>query len=244
MTSNLPTPHLEAEIYYLTEAEGGRKTPVASGYRGQFYYDGKDWDAPQVFIDKEWCNPGEKVKVQLTTASPFLHFGKFETGKTFKVREGARTVGEGVITKVLHNDFNYWDYDSFFKQLPSECIPYDTENITGFITEFEYGLSKIETIKSMQFVPTLDKPTQMLTVICVLKDNQVSIRPLLDEVYDIWTKELRFRNAFSKIEAQTKSNGFRFELHFATWHSMYLTGKIVVDTETKLDRFNFKKFFK
>lgn len=37
-------PHLEAEIYYLTEAEGGRKTPVASGYRGQFYYDGKDWD--------------------------------------------------------------------------------------------------------------------------------------------------------------------------------------------------------
>ncbi|ANO49162.1 hypothetical protein V8245_12300 [Flavobacterium columnare] len=44
MTSIYPTPYLEAEIYYLTEAEGGRKTPVASGYRGQFYYDGKDWD--------------------------------------------------------------------------------------------------------------------------------------------------------------------------------------------------------
>ncbi|MCJ1810444.1 MULTISPECIES: hypothetical protein [Flavobacterium] len=37
-------PHLEAEIYHFTEAEGGRKTPVASGYRGQFYYDDKDWD--------------------------------------------------------------------------------------------------------------------------------------------------------------------------------------------------------
>ncbi|AEW85062.1 hypothetical protein FCOL_01065 [Flavobacterium columnare ATCC 49512] len=35
-------PYLEAEIYYLTEAEVGRKTPVATGYRGQFYYDGKD----------------------------------------------------------------------------------------------------------------------------------------------------------------------------------------------------------
>ena len=56
-TFKLENPQIEAELYYLTEEEGGRKTPVGNGYRGQFYYNGKDWDAPQQFMDKMWCNP-------------------------------------------------------------------------------------------------------------------------------------------------------------------------------------------
>ncbi|MEN0049630.1 MAG: hypothetical protein AAF806_21395, partial [Bacteroidota bacterium] len=101
---------IEAEIYYLTEKEGGRKTAVGNGYRGQFYYDGKDWDAPQEFIDKEICRPGESVKVKMSTLSPDFHVGRFWEGKEFKVREGAKTVGNGIIKKIFRDDFNYWEY--------------------------------------------------------------------------------------------------------------------------------------
>ncbi|MFK7001015.1 hypothetical protein V3470_07600 [Flavobacterium oreochromis] len=95
MLENFEGHHLEAEIYYLTEAEGGRKTAVASGYRGQFFYDGRDWDAPQEFIDKKYCNPGEKVQVKLTTLSPFLHIGKFKIG----IRERGRNLYEDFIKR-------------------------------------------------------------------------------------------------------------------------------------------------
>ncbi len=139
----LLNPELEGEIYYLTEQEGGRKSFVKSGYRGQFYYNGRDWDAPQEFIDKEICNPGETVKVRLQTLSPDFHVGQFFVGQTFETREGAKTVGKGNITKILRQDFKYWDFDSFFKNLPTDCIPYDNQNIGGFIADFEYGLDPV-----------------------------------------------------------------------------------------------------
>ena len=105
----LTTPELEAEIYYLTTEEGGRKTPLHSGYRGQFFYDSNDWDAPQEFIDKEICNLGETVKVYLKTTRPNFHIGKFFIGKEFEIREGAKTVGKGIITKIMRSDFNKGD---------------------------------------------------------------------------------------------------------------------------------------
>ena len=42
---------IEAEIYYLTTEEGGRQSPVFNGYRGQFFYEGKDWGGLQEFIE-------------------------------------------------------------------------------------------------------------------------------------------------------------------------------------------------
>ena len=98
-------PELEAEIYYLREDEGGRKTPVANNYRGQFHYDGKDWDASQNFIDKQLCFPGETVAVLIRTANPIRHIGKFFVGKCFEIREGTTIVGKGVVTKILRRDF-------------------------------------------------------------------------------------------------------------------------------------------
>jgi len=92
-------------VHYLTSKEGGRKIAVSSGYRGQFYYDGKDWDAPQEFIDKEICYPGEDVRVFLRTCRPEAHIGKFYVGKQFEIREGLRTVAVGTITKVIRSDF-------------------------------------------------------------------------------------------------------------------------------------------
>ena len=101
-----PIPEIRATIYYLTEDEGGRKTPVGSGYRGQFYYDGKDWDACQIFIDREICLLGEVVDCYLTTASPNFHIQKLHIGKEFEIREGAKIVGRGTITEILRKDFH------------------------------------------------------------------------------------------------------------------------------------------
>ncbi|MBF0578009.1 elongation factor Tu [Dysgonomonas sp. GY617] len=100
-----PIPELRANIYYLLEKEGGRKTSVRNGYRGQFHYDGKDWNACQAFIDKEICLLGETVDCYLTTASPQFHIQKFYVGKEFEVREGTRIVGIGIITEILRPDF-------------------------------------------------------------------------------------------------------------------------------------------
>lgn len=100
----LREPQLEAEIYYLTEQEGGRKTAVNNGYRGQFHYNGKDWDTPQQFIDKETCNLGETVKVYLQTLSPDFHIGHFFVGQEFETREGSKIVGKGKITRIIRPD--------------------------------------------------------------------------------------------------------------------------------------------
>jgi len=92
---------IEAKIYYLTPQEGGRTTPVFSGYRGQFYYNGLDCDAPQEFPDVEEVKPGETVKAYLAFLSPQLHAKNIYEGMGFLVREGARTVGKGKVTKIL-----------------------------------------------------------------------------------------------------------------------------------------------
>jgi translation elongation factor EF-Tu-like GTPase len=100
---------LEAEIYYLTKEEGGRATPVFSGYRGQFFYDNANWDAAQQLVDKQFCDPGNTVKALIQTASPSQHIGKFFIGKPFEIREGATIVGKGKITKILEPTFQKKD---------------------------------------------------------------------------------------------------------------------------------------
>ncbi|WP_412970788.1 hypothetical protein [Glaciecola sp. MF2-115] len=92
---------IEAEIYFLTPNEGGRSTPVFSGYRGQFYYDGLDFDARQEYPDVETVKPGETVRTYLAFMSPKLHHKKLYEGMEFLVREGAKTVGKGTVTKVI-----------------------------------------------------------------------------------------------------------------------------------------------
>jgi len=105
----LDNPELEAEIYYLTKEEGGRSTPAFSGYRGQFYYDNYNWDAAQQFIDKSVCDPGDKVKVLIQTATPSQHIGKFFIGKDFEIREGLILVAKGKITKIIEPSFQKKD---------------------------------------------------------------------------------------------------------------------------------------
>ena len=98
----MPVPKdIEAEIYFLTAEEGGRSTPAFTGYRPQFFYNNQDWDASHIYPDVEVANPGETVRAYLGFLSPKEHLGEVHVGMEFFIREGARTVGKGVVTRII-----------------------------------------------------------------------------------------------------------------------------------------------
>jgi elongation factor Tu len=93
-----PHTHFEAEIYVLSKDEGGRHTPFFNGYRPQFYFRTTDVtgsvDLPE---GVEMVMPGDNVKVTVKLINPIA----MEEGLRFAVREGGRTVGAGVVSKVI-----------------------------------------------------------------------------------------------------------------------------------------------
>ncbi|PHR94891.1 MAG: elongation factor Tu [Blastopirellula sp.] len=93
------TPHtkFEAEIYCLSKEEGGRHTPFFSGYRPQFYFRTTDVTGTAELVDAEMCMPGDNVKVTIEMHKPIA----MDDGVRFAIREGGRTVGSGVVTKIL-----------------------------------------------------------------------------------------------------------------------------------------------
>ncbi len=96
------TPHtkFEASIYVLTKEEGGRHTPFFTGYRPQFYFRTTDVTGNVALPEGvEMCMPGDNVKVtvELLPDSPIA----MDDGLRFAIREGGRTVGSGVVTKIL-----------------------------------------------------------------------------------------------------------------------------------------------
>jgi elongation factor Tu len=93
------TPHtkFEAEVYCLSKEEGGRHTPFFSGYRPQFYFRTTDVTGTANLVDAEMCMPGDNVKVTIELHKPIA----MDDGVRFAIREGGRTVGSGVVTKIL-----------------------------------------------------------------------------------------------------------------------------------------------
>jgi elongation factor Tu len=93
------TPHtkFEAEVYCLSKEEGGRHTPFFSGYRPQFYFRTTDVTGTANLVDAEMCMPGDNVKVTVEMHKPIA----LDDGVRFAIREGGRTVGSGVVTKIL-----------------------------------------------------------------------------------------------------------------------------------------------
>jgi elongation factor Tu len=93
------TPHtkFEAEIYCLSKDEGGRHTPFFSGYRPQFYFRTTDVTGTANLVDAEMCMPGDNVKLTVELHKPIA----IDDGVRFAIREGGRTVGSGVVTKLL-----------------------------------------------------------------------------------------------------------------------------------------------
>lgn len=228
-------PELEAEIYYLTTEEGGRRTPVENGYRGQFYYNGKDWDAPQQFIDKEVCNLGESVRVKLYVISTDYHVGQFSIGQEFETREGSKTVGRGIITKILRPDFNYWDGTTFLKSLGKSLSPYkDNNDLSRFRADVEYSLTQTGFIDNIEFEMTGSLECMML-VKCRLRNTSLASRNVADEIISRWKTEIAQQSHLYKVALESKSSirsshsvVEKFVLTFATWHSMYITGQIIV----------------
>jgi elongation factor Tu len=94
------TPHTEfdAEVYILKKEEGGRHTPFSKGYKPQFYFRTTDVTGEvELPADKELVIPGDTVTFKVTLLAPIA----MEKGLTFAIREGGKTVGAGVVTKVI-----------------------------------------------------------------------------------------------------------------------------------------------
>ncbi len=93
------TPHkkFEAEVYCLSKDEGGRHTPFFSGYRPQFYFRTTDVTGTANLVDAEMCMPGDNVKLTVELQKPIA----MDDGVRFAIREGGRTVGSGVVTKIV-----------------------------------------------------------------------------------------------------------------------------------------------
>jgi elongation factor Tu len=94
------TPHtdFEAEIYVLSKDEGGRHTPFFNGYRPQFYFRTTDvTGALQLPEGTEMVMPGDNVKIVVQLIAPIA----MEDGLRFAIREGGRTVGAGVVSKIV-----------------------------------------------------------------------------------------------------------------------------------------------
>ena len=94
------TPHtkLNAEAYILTKEEGGRHTPFFNGYRPQFYIRTTDVTGVTKLPEgTEMVMPGDKVTMEIDLITPVA----MEEGLRFAIREGGRTVGAGVVTKIL-----------------------------------------------------------------------------------------------------------------------------------------------
>lgn len=94
------TPHtkFEAEVYILSKEEGGRHTPFFKGYRPQFYFRTTDVTGEVVLPEGvEMVMPGDNIKMVITLIAPIA----MEEGLRFAIREGGRTVGAGVVAKVV-----------------------------------------------------------------------------------------------------------------------------------------------
>jgi elongation factor Tu len=94
------TPHtvFEAELYILSKDEGGRHTPFFKGYRPQFYFRTTDVTGAVELPDGvEMVMPGDNIKVTVSLIAPIA----MEEGLRFAVREGGRTVGAGVVAKII-----------------------------------------------------------------------------------------------------------------------------------------------
>ncbi|MGA1058532.1 MAG: elongation factor Tu [Phycisphaerales bacterium] len=93
-----PHTKFEAEVYVLTKEEGGRHTPFFSGYKPQFYFRTTDITGKLELKGAEMCMPGDNVTLVVDLEGKGV---AMEEGVRFAVREGGRTVGSGVVTKIL-----------------------------------------------------------------------------------------------------------------------------------------------
>lgn len=93
------TPHKKfvAEVYVLKKEEGGRHTAFVTGYRPQFYIRTTDVTGEVKLVNSEMAMPGDNVTMEITLIEPVA----MEEGMRFAIREGGKTVGAGIVTKII-----------------------------------------------------------------------------------------------------------------------------------------------
>ena len=93
-----PHTNFKAEVYVLSKEEGGRHTPFFNGYRPQFYFRTTDVTGSiELPEDKEMVMPGDNIQMDVKLIAPIA----MEEGLRFAIREGGRTVGAGVVAKIV-----------------------------------------------------------------------------------------------------------------------------------------------
>ncbi len=98
-----PHTHFEAEVYVLSKDEGGRHTPFFKGYRPQFYFRTTDVTGSALKLtaldggEAEMCMPGDNIRMEVKLITPIA----MDEQLRFAIREGGRTVGAGVVTKII-----------------------------------------------------------------------------------------------------------------------------------------------
>jgi elongation factor Tu len=93
-----PHTHFEAEVYILSKEEGGRHTPFFKGYRPQFYFRTTDVTGNVELPEGvEMVMPGDNIKMNVALINPIA----MDEGLRFAIREGGRTVGAGVVAKII-----------------------------------------------------------------------------------------------------------------------------------------------
>ncbi|MBM4009575.1 MAG: elongation factor Tu [Planctomycetes bacterium] len=93
-----PHTKFEGQVYVLTKEEGGRHSPFFTGYKPQFYFRTTDITGKLTLVGAEMCMPGDNVKLQVDLEGKGV---AMEEGVRFAVREGGKTVGSGVVSKIL-----------------------------------------------------------------------------------------------------------------------------------------------
>jgi len=92
-----PHTKFEAEVYCLSKEEGGRHTPFFSGYRPQFYFRTTDVTGTADLVGADMCMPGDNIKMSVELHKAIA----IDDGVRFAIREGGRTVGSGVVVKII-----------------------------------------------------------------------------------------------------------------------------------------------
>ncbi len=98
-----PHTHFESEVYILSKDEGGRHTPFFKGYRPQFYFRTTDVTGESLKLtaldgaEAEMCMPGDNIRMEVKLITPIA----MDEQLRFAIREGGRTVGAGVVTKII-----------------------------------------------------------------------------------------------------------------------------------------------
>jgi len=98
---NLIPKDIEVEIKATATSDGGRSSPIVTGYRPQFYYDSKDWVVSLTIEEINGIAPGESGKLFIGFMSPIEHSEILSVGLNFELREGTRTVASGVVTRII-----------------------------------------------------------------------------------------------------------------------------------------------